>query len=288
MKYIRLWIIRCIALYVRNTPIEKGRWTLLKNNRQSLKSLFPINIHKIIRSRYGFHVNLDLDDYVTQEIFLSGEYEKEVSDVVLSVLKEGDIFVDVGANIGYFSLLASSIVGDNGKVYSFEPLYYNNLRDNLKINGTDNVKVYPLALSDQPGEARIFKSASDNRGMSSFREITNSVETIVKTDTLDNIIGHDTCPDLIKIDVEGAEYKALIGMSGIIDRCAPKLIIEISRDFLIDLDSSAEELCNFLFSRGYRMFQIGGDTMEEITSLEQVLNHQFNAYFIPPGDPTEK
>ena len=126
------------------------------------------------------------------------------------LLEPGSTFVDIGANSGFFTLLAAKRVGSSGQVLSFEPLpsMVARIEENLILNGYSNVRIYKFALSDQAGFCKFYEGPERNKGISSLRQIDNSSKTLqVETMPLDELPDLPHTVDLIKIDVEGAEQK---------------------------------------------------------------------------------
>jgi len=163
-------------------------------------------------------------------------YEPGVTAVIERVLSPGMTFVDIGANIGYFSVLASKKVANTGKVFAIEPYPYNIklIQQNIALNQCDNVDVLPFALSKTKGFLSYDDSAGNSGNVgdldSNFAKLLKS--TIVYCMPLDELIDSATKVDLIKMDIEGAEYLALQGMQRIISEHAPIIISEISDEFL--------------------------------------------------------
>jgi len=127
---------------------------------------------------------------------------------LLSNIKQGDIVIDAGANIGLFSILASFKVKDKGRVIAIEPEPSNLkiLMQNVKLNRLDNVIVIPKALYDKPGK----KVSMKGKGVSAY--VSEDSEGLVETTTLDQIIEETGLkPRILKMDIEGSEGKALIG-----------------------------------------------------------------------------
>ena len=144
----------------------------------------------------------------------TGLYEKDVADVLRALLTEGMGVIDTGANIGYHSILMSELVGPSGRVYAFEPdpHTFGYLQRNMAANNCTNVELISKAVSDQSGEAP-FVSA----GWGSFIPRDGSHEEIssqVQTTTIDAFFKAKGWPtiDLIKMDIEGSELAALLGM----------------------------------------------------------------------------
>ena len=134
-------------------------------------------------------------------------------------MRPGDCFVDVGANIGYFTLLASRAVGPSGRVLAFEPDpdNYRLLALNCKHNGCDNVTLFREALSDSDSSGRLYLSDS-NRGDHTIYptegERQSQVIHLARGDTL--LKSQDARPRLIKIDTQGSEYQVLLGLENML------------------------------------------------------------------------
>ena len=157
---------------------------------------------------FGAHFRCMRADYIQRRIAFFGLFEPNLTYFINSVLKPGDVFIDVGANIGYFTMLASKCVGASGKVYAVEasPSTYELLVANLKLNEVKNVQAIHMAVADK--ECHVCIQSNDNRNIGA-----NSVQ-IIASAGIDSVVGrplHDiVAPDLgrasfIKIDVEGAE-----------------------------------------------------------------------------------
>jgi FkbM family methyltransferase len=166
--------------------------------------------------------------------FVVGEYEPGCVRALREHLPEGSVCVDVGANVGYFSILMSQIVGKQGQTIAFEPMpeTVEVLRENIEVNHLENVIVVAAAASDESGSVEILSDATDRAtktaSMVGYHVEGPAQKTIVRCIRLDDYFdGSMRLPSLIKIDVEGAELMALKGAREIIARANPVLIIEI-------------------------------------------------------------
>lgn len=151
--------------------------------------------------------------------YITTNWEKLTTEKFKEVIKEGDVVVDLGASIGYFTLLASRLVGREGKVYAFEPepINYSLLVKNIDLNGYDNVVPVQKAVSHASGVVRLFRSDEDigNSTIFQYGDGRESVE--VESTTLDEFFkDKEHRVDVIKMDIEGAEMAALLGMDRII------------------------------------------------------------------------
>jgi FkbM family methyltransferase len=157
-------------------------------------------------------------------------HEESTTALFRKILKEGDIVVDLGANIGYFTLLAAKLVGKEGKVYAFEPepRNYQYLTRNIQLNRYDNVVASQKAVADKPGTVKLFICPYDTGhhtiqkygGIQAYRpDFVDEKKEFVDVEQVrldDFFKGKATKIDLIKMDVEGAEMLALAGMEQVI------------------------------------------------------------------------
>ena len=215
----------------------------------------------------GFRIHVDPTDYaVGHTLARTGSYEPEVSATLRTVLGEGATFVDIGANIGWFSLLGASLVGPGGRVIAIEPNPRNValLRQSAKDNGYDNIEVLAVALSERPGAVALETDGSNGRIIPVDGPPAAPVEAeyVVASYPLDEVlasagVGH---VDVIKVDVEGAEPLVLRGGAATFSAGRPILITEF---FPLALDSSpwgtAQGYLASLRHLGYRLSVIGGD-----------------------------
>jgi FkbM family methyltransferase len=235
-------------------------------------------------------MQVNLRDWIGQHIYVCGEYEPPVARLIQSVLREGDVFIDVGANIGYFSLLASKSVGLAGQVLAFEPDPQTRqmLSTNVEINHKHNIIVNEQALSDCLGEVSFYQAPREHSGLSSMRRLESAAgATIVQAGPLEAFFPHITGVRLVKIDVEGAESLVLHGMQALLRRDHPDLIVEITDHFLREMGSSSESLREDLAELGYRLFTVEEDALVPLGDCGPMAG-QLNAYCttatrLPPG-----
>jgi FkbM family methyltransferase len=234
--------------------------------------------HEVVETREGFRIHVDPTDYaVGHTVARTGCYEPEVSATLRAVLAEGATFVDIGANIGWFSLLGASLVGPAGKVVAIEPNPRNValLRQSAQDNGFGNIEVLAVALSEHPGAAALETDGSNGRIIPVDGPPAAPVEAefVVASYPLDDLLASTGIGrvDVIKIDVEGAEPLVLRGGTATITSSRPVLISEF---FPLALDSSpwgsAPGYLSTLRALGYRLSVIGheGDRDDlEIMSL---------------------
>ena len=183
------------------------------------------------------------EKWITPALVRNHVYEPETTRLVKQWLKEGDVFVDVGANVGYYTVLASKIVGLRGKVYAFEPSSENFkvLQANIELNNCKNVTAYNKALTDKSGKENLFKPDPRSYGQKYLESVLRENKTVgweqhnteeilreckpevVKAVRLDEAL--KDAPDVIKVDVEGSEKRALLGMGDLLTK-TPVIFLE--------------------------------------------------------------
>ena len=178
----------------------------------------------------GHTVSVNTSDFgVAFELQASGGYEKETMEYCKRALKPGMTFVDVGANIGLFTLVAARAVGPEGHVYAFEPDSGNAdlLEKNVRQNGYDNVKIIRKAVSDCSGSCTLFQSGFNPGDHRTYNVSKSRKAVLIESISLDEYFKFGTQIDMIKIDIEGSEESALKGMQRILnDNPHLQMIIE--------------------------------------------------------------
>jgi FkbM family methyltransferase len=227
--------------------------------------------------QFRMYVPVD-DPLIGGAIESAGIYEPRVSEVFRERLRPGARVVDVGANVGYFSLLAASLVGPAGSVVACEPLAGNVciLTANRTINQFGNIDVIAAAASDRIGTVSIGASYTDGI----ISDIPTSAEAALACDfvltvPLDSVV--QTNVDLIKIDIEGHEYRAIQGALDTIRRSTPIIVSEFSICAL-QANSRVEPVSylELLRSFGYRIRVLGqstASTNREILDAAQNVHH---------------
>lgn len=214
------------------------------------------------RTKRGQVLRLDLSQGLDLRIFIFDEWEPVLSQYMDRSLTDGDIVIDVGANIGYFSSLAAAKIGDAGRVYSIEasPSISETLRLNT-VEVFDNVTVIQAAVSNEVSTVKFFLRKDNNRGgstimASALRGHSAYVEAEVQCAPLADLMPLEDIirARVIKIDVEGAEGKVVDGMRDIIPKVSDEteFLIEVNPKILQDNGSSADELLDHFFRCGFR------------------------------------
>lgn len=234
----------------------------------------------------GFYMLLNPTEHIQQQLFWYGEYEKELGIILKKILRPDNVFLDVGANIGYFSLLVANY-SPTIKVISFEPVseLFQKLNENISINSIKNITTVNTAVGDTNEEIEMFISANDNLGMSSFQQPENysGKKEKVKVVTIDDwfITSGLTKIDLVKLDIEGSELAALKGMRMMLQNQKPALIIEINPETLSMFGLKPVDICDYLNRLnfdGYKILETG--ELEDLRQNE--IDQTMNALFIHP------
>jgi FkbM family methyltransferase len=214
------------------------------------------------RTYFGAAINCEIDDHIMKRIFFFNIWEPHNSYLIQSVLRPGDTFIDVGANVGYDSLLGSKAVGDNGKVVAIEASrsIFEQLGKNLSRNGIRNVRLVKLAVSEKNGELTLFGGDRGNQGRTSpiQRENLVPIETVA-TKPLDEILTEEerNSVKLIKIDIEGGELPVLERLVDTLHLYGPemRLLIEMSEDE----SGRSRAVFDKLLAAGFNAYQVEND-----------------------------
>jgi FkbM family methyltransferase len=184
----------------------------------------------------GCSFRLPERDHITLSVIASRSYEPYVIDYLLESLSEGSVFVDIGANMGLFAIPAGKKVGATGKVYAVEALSRNAkiIAVNAELNGLDNVHLLPLGAAEQVGANFWFRQdGSSNNSISDVPRLAgrsfNDFD-LIGVAPIDALIPEDEKVDVIKLDIEGREYRALLGAMGIIKASRPMIFCEYNPD----------------------------------------------------------
>ena len=190
---------------------------------------------QVTQTRYGSFLSHRLDRYIGASLALYGEYSQGEVDLFKQCIRQGDVVVDAGANIGYFSVIFSQLVGAQGAVYAFEAheFIYNLLCGNAAFNSCFNLHPYFMALGNTQTTIEITLpnyTITDNfGGIDLMNHHRSGTTQSVQCDTLDNVLSPLERVDFIKIDVEGMEQVVIEGARQIIKKFRPLLYVENDR-----------------------------------------------------------
>ena len=222
-----------------------------------------------IVNRKGINYQLDLSEWVDWNIYFHNEVEPR--EKLFSLIKEGMIVIDIGANMGEVSLNIANRVRETGKVYSFEPssTNYKKCFQNILLNEKlkNSIDLNFCALGDKSTSAFLKIADKNNLGMNSISDSGEKIE-IRK---LDDIVAEKNISkiDLIKLDVEGYELKVLKGAEQCIKKFHPALFIELDDELLKKQGDSSFLLLNWLNEHNYKI-------IDPLLSTEELVNGHFD------------
>lgn len=235
--------------------ITRAVGNFLYGNRRALKRLLPFRQPVLVQlPEFKMYVRLD-DWLIGARIFLRRRYEAYVADVMRTFFKPGQTVLDLGANLGYYTLLAAGLVGTEGKVIAFEPGEDNCrlLRASLQVNGFKNVTLYPFAVAESDATVALELEESNGRIV---RGASSAGGKRVRAVALDSFL-HVERLDLVKLDVEGAEGLALQGMHGVIQEHRPAVFTELHPEALSQVSGvTAHEYLDQWRALGYGLYAI--------------------------------
>ncbi len=250
-----------------------------------------INIKYDLSKKYYLQRSL----YVNSKNNLT--YEPDFTTIIFKVLKRGDTFIDVGANFGYFSLMASSIVGVEGNVYSFEPEIYNFncLINNIRLNNITNIVASNVALSNVERKSLLYIDKANDGGHTLWGIRKESADIIggheiekqfVQEVKLDDVVFDKPqgTIKIIKIDAEGWDHNILMGAVNTIKRFnIPIILAEIYTEGLERSGSSERIYRRFMKELGYNTYiaqpTSQGGTFLELIDDKCLIGNAYNAIF---------
>jgi FkbM family methyltransferase len=199
--------------------LPRGRNVVLHH----LYKHIPLKDRKLFKTSEGFSIVAGLADQVGKDLFFHGVYEPITTAVIKHLLRPGDIFMDVGANIGFFALLAARLVGRTGKVYAFEPNEETRLMmiESLRANEIEHVVVDPRACTEKSGRFILVPGGLTNLGGTKVEKASvENGEGSVEGVRLDDFFAEEGLENvrLLKMDIEGGEDAALAGMERALER----------------------------------------------------------------------
>ncbi|MEW6388727.1 MAG: FkbM family methyltransferase [Thermodesulfobacteriota bacterium] len=241
--------------YLQKFPLRDGKayfYRLLQGG------LTPAHRYITVTLAQGFNLKLDLGDPDQRKIYFYGDYdERHEGALVRRMLEPREVFWDIGANIGYFSLLAAATLKNTGQVVALEPgrTAFKSLNDNIALNPFQNIRTYDVAAADKEGEALLYSSPDTADGRASLFQPCHgrTGSQICRTVTLDHFqenLGL-TPPDFIKIDVEGAELAVLRGAARILRSRPPLLLVEMKEATLKAAGTDKAAIQELLQGYGY-------------------------------------
>jgi FkbM family methyltransferase len=251
----------------------------------------PIKAGKhILKTIHGFQVLIDpaIDNGVELALFTTGTYEEGTVNQLKKILQPGNTFLDIGANIGWMSLVGAKAVGENGKVFAIEanPHTLPILQHNLALNQAKNIEVLGIAVSDQQVDALLYENWNVNRGGASLLSQDSERGVAVIVETLDRLFAPETPLHAVKIDVEGLEPQVIAGGKEWFTKQQPIFVFEISNQRNTEKGASGLDVVQLIQTIGEYNFYKHPATKERkgklvrITDFSNLPTHD-NLFAIP-------
>ena len=259
---------RLATWYLRDFGLQRGKGVVNRLLGRFLR----------ITTRDGIKLRLTnpLEYHQRTLLYTNLAYEPEVTSIMTSILEEGDTFFDVGANLGYYTLLASKRVGFHGQVHAFEPApqQFEHLSLNVRINRATNVVLNNVALSEATGEREMQFSLGWNQGTHSFGATEGATTTgLVRCRTIDEYVASNRIEriDALKVDVEGAELLVFRGAEKTIRSfLIPVIFFEACEHHARALGNSTIEVKSYLRQLGYDIFRLNAESgLERTEDVEE-------------------
>ncbi|MET7679102.1 FkbM family methyltransferase [Streptomyces sp. NPDC005423] len=222
---------------------------------------------RVVETRSGALFAVDTEDLIQRYLYLFGVWEPHMTSWLQRRLRPGDCFVDVGANVGAFSVLAAQLVGAQGRVVAVEasPVFHERLLRQARLNGFDTIRAVNAAVSDRAETLTFVLASSHNTGANSIVPYEGPAESTFRA-------GARPLPELlepaelaaarvIKIDVEGAEGAVVRGLAPVLHRLRPdaEITVEVSPDRMTQLGYSVRQLLGTMTDAGFRVYRLPND-----------------------------
>ena len=224
-----------------------------------------------------------LDEVDALCLSINGIHEKIITNLIKKEIHSGDVVLDIGAHIGYYTLQFANLVGSTGKVYAFEPepKNFELLKKNVQINKHDNVVLIQKIVSDKVGIVEFFISKFDSIGNKLFKSDESGSSIKVGSTTLDEYFKDlKKKIDFIKMDIQGGEGKATLGMKNLLkENKNLKIIQQWAPEPLKQNHTNPEDHLKFLQHIGYKFYEIDGTIKKDILpiTIEQLLEKYPNS-----------
>jgi len=278
--------------YLSRFPLRDGKAFLYGRLHAGLK---PMERFAVVRLDKGFRMKLDLADPEQLKVYFYGHYhERYEADLVQRLLADADVFWDVGANVGYFTLVAAMALKNRGRIIAFEPgkNAYARLTENLALNPYRNVQTFAVAVSDREGEAVLHLAGDIADSSASLYPAagaqTRAGQEVCRTVALDHFLRSEGLgpPNLIKLDAEGAELAVLHGAQGLLADSPPLWLMEMEEKTLAAAGTSKAAVAHFLSGYGYRAAHLSKGRWYAAADLASVKGR--NIFWFNPGLPVHR
>ncbi len=278
--------------YLSKFPLRDGKAILYGRLHAGLT---PMERFAVVRLDKGFRMKLDLADPEQLKVYFYGHYhERYEADLVQRLLAHADVFWDVGANVGYFTLVAATALKNRGRIIAFEPgkNAYARLTENLALNPYRNIQTFAVAVSDREGEAVLHLAGDIADSSASLYPAAGAQaqagQEVCRTVALDQFLRSEGLrpPNLIKLDAEGAELAVLHGAQGLLADSPPLWLMEMEEKTLAAAGASKAAVAHFLTGYGYRAAHLSKGRWYATADLATVKGR--NIFWFNPGVPAHQ
>lgn len=263
-----------VRAYLRYSPVTEGKKRLLELTKSFI---MPEESLITFPTKHGFNLRANLRNPEHQRMYFYGEHDEryEINNIV-KILRVGDTCWDIGANIGFYTCLFATLVGNKGQVIAFEPVTATSgfLSKNIHLNDFNNVTLKKVALGDAAGHQQIFLELPDSaEGTVSLKATAGMHSEMIDIDTIDNLSASLPVPDFIKIDVEGYQMKVLVGGEKFFSSHSPMIMAELrDKDQTLMNDTQV-----FLRSHGYLIYEFKKHSLKR---CENILDSKGRNFFM--------
>ncbi|MEM2613326.1 MAG: FkbM family methyltransferase [Nitrososphaerota archaeon] len=241
---------------------------LLKKSKENFVTFAKVRGHKM-----ALYLS---NNEISNALFIYGSYEENETEILERIIKRGDVVVDIGANIGYYTLIFARLVGKDGKVFAFEPepTNFKLLKINVLKNGYDNVIFERKAVTHKTNSVKLY--VSDKPGNHRIYESTNNPNfLIVDSISLDdyfNNLNEKNKINVIKMDIEGAEYAAFKGMTSLLlNNPNVKIVTEFNPERLKAAGINPKKYLRILFKYRFSLYDIKRKVRVGISDIPKFL-----------------
>ena len=256
-----------IQLFRKKQRILRVFYNNLSDRIRGIRTVIPV-----LNKKYGINMLVNTKDLIGWNLFFFGEYEKDTNRILERFVSNEDIVIEAGANIGSETLLLGKLC-PKGKVYAFEPApqVYGYLQFNIGLNHLLNIHSYQMALGEKEKDIEFYLLPEHfpNQGMSSkIRHTQAEKKIIVRQTTINRFVEEHNIQrlELIKMDIQGAEYSVLEGAENVIRKFKPNILLEASESY-----SDLTEIFKYLEKFGYLVYLITPGAELELIKKENLV-----------------
>jgi len=277
------------AIMIRDILKRIGQTGVVNNKitDRVLQGIFPSEA-TVSYPEHGFGMTVRPGKMTGRSLYFK-TYEPDLVNLLQRELEPGDTFVDIGAHVGFFSLVAATLIHDTGKIYSFEPLpeNYDLLNRNLYQNSIEQAVTEDVLVGRKSGGGKLYLSPnnpgggtpnySEARGHAMFDPDKYINKKVISAD---DYFEQESRIDFVKIDVQGGEFDVLKGMNRILSEQSPELVVEIHKHALNNEDISPNVLFDFLTKLDYKPYAVSDNKKQNRIQAADI-SDSTPVYFTP-------